>query len=344
LLSLFYFTFSQCPIPIPPWNCPSLPSPPPSHNVRKLHPGNFKVVMAMGDSISAGFAMIGIPPEDLVEWRDYVFSTGGASDAFSIPNILSNYNPNIQGASQSWTWPHINPWKDGQWLDAAVSHASVQDCYSQVDYLVYNIKTNYPTINFETDWKLLTLFIGANNLCGACEGRAESKPKYFGDNLKQVLTQIEQKLPRTFVNLVTIFNISGVYYAGQDYWYCEAVWHLIKHECYCVETGKKPDLQIMDDYAMQYNEISMNLAKEFAGKNNPNFTVVVQPGLSGIQIQKFGEAYLSNLDCFHPSLCANQAFTYQIWNNMLTPVGQKLTTPDLKNLKIKCPTSGTYVQ
>jgi len=100
----------------------------------------------------------------------------------------------------------------------------------------------------------------------------------------------------------------------------------------------------MDDYATQYNVISHQLAQEFAGHNNPNFTVVVQPGLSGIQIQKFGESYLSNLDCFHPSLCANQAFTYQIWNNMMTPQGQKLTTPDLKNLKIKCPTSTSYVQ
>jgi len=288
--------------------------------------------------------MIGYPPFDLIESRDYVFSTGGADGAFTIPNILSKYNPNVQGAAQSWTWPHIHEWKDGQWLDAAVSHASVQDCFDQVDYLVYNLKTNYPSVDFYNDWKLLTIFIGANNLCGACEGRAEAKPAYFGAQLKQVLTQIEQRIPRVFVNLVSIFNISGVYYAGQDYWYCELIWHTIKHECYCVETGKPADLQIMDDYAMQYNVISSQLAKEFSSKNNPNFTVVLQPGLSGIQIQKFGEAYLSNLDCFHPSLCANQAFTYQIWNNMMTPVGQKLTAPDLKNLKIKCPTSNSYIQ
>jgi len=306
------------------------------------------VIMSLGDSLTAGVGLHGLP----LEYRGLVYAIGGDeyesefgfAKALTFPNFLKNYNPNIQGAAQSWTWPHISPWKTGQWLDAAVSHASVQDCHSQVDYLVYNIKTNYPTVDFQNDWKLLTLFIGANNLCGACEGRAESKPEYFGAQLRQVLTQIEQKIPRVFVNLVTIFNISGVYYAGQDYTYCEIIWHTIKHECTCVETGKKSDLQIMDDYAVAYNIISRNLATEFAGHNNPGFTVVVQPGLSGIEIQKFGEAYLSNLDCFHPSLCANQAFTYQIWNNMMTPEGEKLTTPDLKNLKIKCPTSTSYVQ
>jgi len=211
--------------------------------------------------------------------------------------------------------------------------------------LVSQLQTTYKDqIDFYNDWKLLTIFIGANNLCSACEGRDSSTPKYFGDHLRQVLTDIEAKIPRVFVNLVTIFNISGVYYAGKDYWYCETVWYIVKHECYCVETGKKSDLDAMDTNGWQFNQISADLAKEFAGHNNPNFTVVAQPGLSGLDIPKFGEAYLSELDCFHPSLCANQAFTYQIWNNMLTPQGQKATAPDPNNLVIKCPTADSVLQ
>lgn len=57
---------------MPSWTCPSLPTPPPATNVRQLRPGNIKAVMAMGDSITAGFAMIGEPPTDLVEDRNYV--------------------------------------------------------------------------------------------------------------------------------------------------------------------------------------------------------------------------------------------------------------------------------
>jgi hypothetical protein len=128
-----------CPIPIPPWNCPSLPPPPPATNVRQIRPGNLKAIMALGDSITAGFAMIGYPPESLLEWRNYGYATGGAEGAFTLANILKRYNANLQGASQSWTWP-LTP---GAWLDGAVSHASVQNTPSQVAYLVDQLKTTY---------------------------------------------------------------------------------------------------------------------------------------------------------------------------------------------------------
>eukprot|EP01125_Pyxidicula_operculata_P006150 TRINITY_DN2141_c0_g1_i1.p1 TRINITY_DN2141_c0_g1~~TRINITY_DN2141_c0_g1_i1.p1 ORF type:complete len:347 (+),score=64.10 TRINITY_DN2141_c0_g1_i1:554-1594(+) len=343
LLSLLMVALSsaQCPVQIPPWSCPQLPVAPPATNVRQLRPGNIKAIMAMGDSITAGFAMIGYPPEDLVEWRNYVFSIGGAPGAFTLANIINYYNPQVQGAAQGWTWP-LEP---GAWLDGGVSHASVQDTPSQVAYLKNQLLTTYnQTVDFNNDWKLLTLFIGANNLCAACQNRSETKPAYFESHLRATLELIESSLPRTFVNLVTIFNISGVYYAGKDYDYCELVWHLIKHECECVETGVPSDLEAMDIRAVEFNAISEQLAQEFAAKNNPEFTVVAQPGLSGIDVQNFGEAYLSNLDCFHPSLCANQAFTYQIWNNMFQPPGKKSTTPDPNNLHIYCPTVDDYIQ
>jgi len=86
------------------------------------------------------------------------------------------------------------------------------------------------------------------------------------------------------------------------------------------------------------------VATEFNAQNDPNFYVSVQPGLSDLIIQKFGEVYLSNLDCFHPSLCANQAFTYQIWNNMFQPIGKKSTAPDINNLQIYCPKETDYIQ
>jgi len=215
----------------------------------------------------------------------------------------------------------------------------------QVDYLVNQLKTTYAnTVNFEQDWKLLTIFIGANNECAACKNASQSEPTYFEAQLVQTLDYIYQKIPRVFVNLVAIFNISGVYYAGQSYVYCELVWHLIKHECTCVDTGDPSDLEAMDLRSVAFNDIQNRLAAKYAALNDPNFTVVVQPGLSGINIGKFGEDYLSDLDCFHPSLCANQAFTYIIWNNMFQSVGHKSTTIDVNNLKIYCPTENDFIQ
>jgi hypothetical protein len=53
-----------------------------------------------GLTFTIGFAMIGYIPENLLEWRDYVFSIGGASDAFTLANMIKFYNPNVQGAAQ----------------------------------------------------------------------------------------------------------------------------------------------------------------------------------------------------------------------------------------------------
>jgi len=139
IFGIFFFTqIWSCPIPIPPWSCPQLPIPPPANNVRQIRPGNIKAVMAMGDSITAGFAMIGYPPEAFLEWRQYVFANGGEPGAFTLGNILAQYNPNIQGRATTWTWPLTPGWA----LNAAVSHASVQDTPSQVAYLVSQLK-NY---------------------------------------------------------------------------------------------------------------------------------------------------------------------------------------------------------
>ena len=88
----------------------------------------------------------------------------------------------------------------------------MQEVPPQINYLVTQLQTTYKdSVNFNDDWKLLTLFIGANNLCPSCHGSAHSPPEFFEANLKAVLQQVEQQIPRVFVNLVTIFNISGVW-------------------------------------------------------------------------------------------------------------------------------------
>jgi len=111
-----------------------------------------------------------------------------------------------------------------------------------------------------------------------------------------------------------------------------------------MQTGNKTLLDKMDARGVTFNSISEKLAQQFASQNHPNFTVSVQPGLTGIEIQKFGEDYLSTLDCFHPSLCANQVFTYIIWNNMFQPIGKKSLFPDPNNINLFCPKPGDYIQ
>jgi hypothetical protein len=253
-------------IPVPPplvYNCPTLPKPPPATNVRQLHPGNIKVVMALGDSISAGFAIKGLP----VEYRGLVYSIGGdeyISDfgwtkAVTIPNILKIYNPDLQGQATGET----EPFTKGEDLDAAIVEAKIGDIPPQITYLVNTLKSSLYAgkIDFENDWKLLTLFIGANNLCICCHNDSRGTPEYFEQNLRSILTTIQQTIPRTFVNVLTIFNISGVWTAGEQHDYCRVLWEgITTGECPCLLKYGAAERQTMDEMSVQYGLVSAKLS------------------------------------------------------------------------------------
>eukprot|EP01125_Pyxidicula_operculata_P000457 TRINITY_DN10487_c0_g1_i1.p1 TRINITY_DN10487_c0_g1~~TRINITY_DN10487_c0_g1_i1.p1 ORF type:complete len:358 (+),score=63.39 TRINITY_DN10487_c0_g1_i1:42-1115(+) len=336
---------------ISPFPCTGLPLPPPSNDVTKLQPGNIKAVLALGDSISAGFAMKGVwPLGDFLEYRGLVFSIG--SDKYvdwpadqeianTIPNCLLNYNPGLQGSATGVT----ESLTKGAYLDGAVSGAKIQDVPAQIEYLVNTLKTQYSnTIDFENDWKLVTLFIGANNLCEICTGRYD--PNWFEQQLVSVVNQVKQSIPKVFMNIVGIFNISGVYVAGMQSEYCRLLWDTGVDECSCMLAHGDSGRASMDAGSYAYNLASAKVAAQFSSQvtGNKTFTAVYQPGVSGYNISYFGENYLSALDCFHPNTNANSAFTYSIWNNMFTPVGKKQTSVDPNNLNWICPTANQYLQ
>jgi small subunit ribosomal protein S29e/phospholipase B1 len=346
---LCFFISAQIPIPTISYDCPSLPAPPPATSITQLHPGNIKAVMALGDSITAGFAMKGVP----VEYRGLVFSIGGdeyisdfeKTKAITIPNILKLYNPNLQGQSTGETVPFT----PGSNLDAAISEAKIADVPSQVQYLINTLKSaEYAgKIDFQNDWKLLTLFIGANNLCICCHNDSRGTPQYFEQNLRSILTLIQQNIPRTFVNVMTIFNISGVWFAGEQYAYCRVIWGGVTNgECPCLLKYGAAERQTMDEMSVSYAQVSAKVVAEFASENthNPNFTAVIQPGISGYNITYFGAEFLSELDCFHPNLQANEFFTLSIWNNMMTAPPNKKNSVDVNDLKFICPTETSVIQ
>jgi lysophospholipase L1-like esterase len=62
------------------------------------------------------------------------------------------------------------------------------------------------------EWKLITLFIGANNVCVLCEPPITRLPgladaEIFEENVRQVLERIRTEVGKSFVNLVALFNV-----------------------------------------------------------------------------------------------------------------------------------------
>lgn len=89
-------------------NCPALTArTTAAKDVTDLRIDDFKIVGALGDSIMAGFAMMGIDYEGsgilnlslVSEYRGNSYAIGGDTGAVTLSNFIKRYQPNVQGAS-----------------------------------------------------------------------------------------------------------------------------------------------------------------------------------------------------------------------------------------------------
>ncbi|WWC67286.1 uncharacterized protein I206_101194 [Kwoniella pini CBS 10737] len=183
--------------------CPTLKHRKAPKHAKDVRPDDFKVIAALGDSITAAllargsredshshplskyssskssqdqksFQLKNIP--EIAEWRGISYATGFDENAITIPNILKYYNSDLIGPSTGHHSPisclgtgwdigcGLHPSEDG--LNAAISGSLSAGLLSQVkDYLIPRM------IEFEVkddDWKYVNLGIGANDVCAFC--------------------------------------------------------------------------------------------------------------------------------------------------------------------------------
>jgi len=115
---------------------------------------------------------------------------------------------------------------------------------------------------------------------------------------------------------------------------------LLPFECNCLYGGTDEDRKYLDEVLQAYNGRLWKIRKDWQSKNLTEFAVVIQPFTIGLKIPDF--SYLSDLDCFHPSLLANQKNAIAGWNSMITKGSEKKHYFD-PNDDIKCPTNDTLL-
>ena len=64
-------------------------------------------------------------------------------------------------------------------------------------------------IDFKNSWKLITFFIGGNDLCKSCKEEDKFTPNNYIDNLRKTLDYFKENLPKAFINLVLTLDVSG---------------------------------------------------------------------------------------------------------------------------------------
>ncbi|VDI27497.1 phospholipase B1, membrane-associated [Mytilus galloprovincialis] len=262
--------------------CQPFQKPKEATNVHELTPYDIKAIGAIGDSITAGTGItagtiIGVLRED----RGLSWSGGGdgnVEEYITLPNMIKRYNPDLKGYATGWG-PY---WFPNAHLNVAIPGKKASDMPDQARMLVDRLKSE-KGVDYQNDWKVITLFIGGNDLCDFCEDReAYSAENYIG-YIREALDIFHAEVPRAFVNLVEVLNI-GFASTLREGFICDTIQlfsRLISFEC------------------------SFGISH----------LVFMEDGSTDL-------SYFSP-DCFHLSVKGQEAAAYALWDNMIEPVGQK---------------------
>ncbi|XP_077289684.1 phospholipase B1, membrane-associated-like [Arctopsyche grandis] len=319
----------------------------PSHkrptSVHALRPGDIKVIGALGDSlVAANGAMGEYLFEVIFENRGVSWCAGGEKtwrEYLTLPNILKEYNPNIKGFSVG-TGEYF--YKDSH-LNIGFPVASILDALMQAKILVKRMQGD-PSVDFKNDWKMVTLFFGANDICTLeCFNKTAGSPKGFVRSLTKALDYLQDHLPRAFVNIVPVIDITVSVRVKRSL-QCRMIHRLY---CMCYHMQETDPIEYMAALARGYQKGIDKLINSGRYDRREDFTVVVQPFTKLFnlpsdpkkKLQEVIDVSYITYDCFHFSQKGHALAANLVWNNLLEPIGNKTTKSlDFILQKFNCPT------
>ncbi|XP_013799269.2 phospholipase B1, membrane-associated [Apteryx mantelli] len=313
-------------------------------SVHNLRPADIQVIAALGDSLTAGNGA-GSKPHDvldvLTQYRGISWSVGGnenISTVTTLANILREFNPSLRGYSIGTG----RETTDNAAFNQAVAGDRAEHVPAQVRRLVDRMK-NDTRINFQTDWKLVTLFIGGNDLCKFCSDPVHYSPENYTHNIQIALDMLHREVPRAFVNLVSVLSIASLQelYAEKSI-SCPRL--IMRSLCPCVLNYdvNSTEFNMLVSFNKKYQERTRQLVESGRYDTKEDFTVVLQPFMMNVNVPKTQEGLPDSSyfapDCFHFSQKTHSQAARALWNNMLEPVGQKTDNQQIENeIVLNCP-------
>lgn len=309
-------------------------------SVHALRPGDIKHVAAMGDSLTAAngakaLTIIGL----LIEYRGVSWSIGGDSTLTSVvtlPNIVRRFNSGISGFSTGTG----NRDQTNAGFNVAKPGAVSPDMVEQANMLITRMNNTLGQTRFNDEWKLVTFFIGGNDLCDYCNNNVTYSPQRYRDNVKAALDILKERMPRTLVNFVTVLNVAELEDLHQGF----TCTNMQSFLCDCAI--KKETREIVRAAVLEYQKLTNQLIDSGVYDTSDSFTVVRQPFMEHMKAptKPDGSADFSYFatDCFHFSQKGHEAAAVELWNNMMEKVGQKTTLWNMADT-LKCPSGNGYI-
>jgi len=265
------------------------------------------------------------------------FSVGGdknVDQVVTVANILRKYNPSLTGFSTG----KGNADSSGAHLNVAVTGARWQDLDAQVTKIVSRMRA---LPRFEESWKLISILIGPNNLCDYCKDKDINGPEAFGQGLEKVLDRLKAEVPRLFVNVMTVIDITELKQVSTGL--CS---FLHGFECACAVSKDPNVIKEVAEAVKGYNRKIVEISKMDKFNDDDDFAIVVQPFLQDTQVPRKpnGQPDTSYLapDCFHFSGKGHAAAAIGLWNNLVEPMNEKKTSWVIGE-PIECPEQGQFL-
>ncbi|XP_061843241.2 phospholipase B1, membrane-associated-like [Nerophis lumbriciformis] len=312
-------------------------------SVHELRPGDIRVVAAIGDSLTAGNG-IGSSQTNIVDvltqYRGLSWSIGGDGNLTTVttlPNILKHFNPNVTGYSVGKGKEHTPQ----AFFNQAVQGAKSKDLLKQAHALVARMKNS--TINFESDWKVITVFIGGNDICDHCQNSLFFSVENYVNTIQESLDYLHKEVPRALVNLIEPIHITPLRKLHVNATLKCPTW-LVQIMCPCVVLPKPSStaLKKLEELNSKYQLVLNELVESKRYDTRRDFTVVIQPFFREIIVPKLPDGRVDrsffSADCFHLSQRAQTQMARALWNNMLEPLGNKTALQDFStDIELKCP-------
>uniref|UniRef100_A0A0M3HTL5 SGNH_hydro domain-containing protein n=1 Tax=Ascaris lumbricoides TaxID=6252 RepID=A0A0M3HTL5_ASCLU len=285
------------------------------HNVR---PSEIGVVAALGDSFSVGYGVFSSGVGTFDSHPEVSFSMGGEGDLkkhITIPNILRKLGASLTGYST----------KESTGLNLAFPGAQSSHLHRQAVELVQR----FPEEVKSNKWKLLTIFVGLNDMAGELfqrvrflspssrneiikrnmRGLDTLRDRYKG-NLEDALRVLSSHLNRTIVNIVSVPNMATFFEAQAS--------------ASRLVPSTDVDMRQMCD---SLNSAIESIVKEGSFERD-DFTLVQQPLFSSENEAPKTSTGAVDTALFASDLChlsqkGQSMYAAALWNNMLEPVGAK---------------------
>lgn len=309
--------------------CPPVPKPK-EHGttVHNLLPSDIKVVSAIGDSLTAGNGALAKTAFGLlIQYRGRSFSMGGDGngrgwedeDVVSFPNLLRHFSKDMVGDS-IYKGAHDSEYAR---FNHAIPGSTAYDLKAQAETLVKHLKSS-PDVDFENDWKVITVFIGGNDLCDYHMKPGYYEPANYTRGIREALDVLHAQVPRAFVNLVETIDVSVLHDLSKGFM-CPLLHHFLCR--YPAKDEYSAEIRVVRD---GYLRGQTSLVDSGRYETRDDFIVVNQPFMrnSTYPTNADGKPDFAFFgpDCFHFSAKGHATCGTSLWNNMMQPEGKKQTS------------------